>query len=225
MVNAVDAGWIFGSQEGAMTPYYSKDGIVLYCGDNREILPELGRFDLLLTDPPFGHGERWQGGTWGAAAMYKDAMKWDQKTPSVDTINNCLLAAESSIVWGGNYFSLPPSRCWLSWEKTSRMATLADFELAYTSMDRPSKAFVEDRNSDGKRVHPTQKPLSLMRWCLQFVPDAQTILDPFAGSGTTLLAAKLEGRQCTGIEISEDYCRIAVERLKQGVFNFAEADA
>ena len=198
-------------------PYYQDEHVTLYCGDCREILPELGKFDLLLTDPPYGHGDKWQGGTWGAAEMYKDAMKWDAETPSEDTIADVLKAATVGIVWGGNYFRLPPSRCWLSWEKSSRMDTLADFELAWTSMDRPCKAKREDRNPDGKRVHPTQKPLSILQWCFGFVPDAKTVLDPFAGSCTTGVAAKLEGRHATLIEMSERYCEIGVERLRQGV--------
>ena len=198
-------------------PYYQDEHVTLYCGDCREILPELGKFDLLLTDPPYGHGDKWQGGTWGAAEMYKDAMKWDAETPSEDTIADVLKVATVGIVWGGNYFRLPPSRCWLSWEKSSRMDTLADFELAWTSMDRPCKAKREDRNPDGKRVHPTQKPLSILQWCFGFVPDAKTVLDPFAGSCTTGVAAKLEGRHATLIEISERYCEIGAERLRQGV--------
>jgi len=198
-------------------PYYEDAHVTLYCGDCREILPELGKFDLLLTDPPYGHGDKWQGGTWGAAEMYKDAMKWDAETPSEETIADVLKAATVGIVWGGNYFRLPPSRCWLSWEKSSRMDTLADFELAWTSMDRPCKAKREDRNPDGKRCHPTQKPLSILRWCFGFVADAKTIIDPFAGSCTTGVAAKLEGRHATLIEISERYCEIGAERLRQGV--------
>jgi len=198
-------------------PYYEDAHVTLYCGDCRELLPELGKFDLLLTDPPYGHGDKWQGGTWGAAEMYKDAMKWDAETPSEETIADVLKAATVGIVWGGNYFRLPPSRCWLSWEKSSRMDTLADFELAWTSMDRPCKAKREDRNPDGKRCHPTQKPLSILRWCFGFVADAKTIIDPFAGSCTTGVAAKLEGRHATLIEISERYCEIGAERLRQGV--------
>ena len=198
-------------------PYYEDAHVTLYCGDCREILPQLGTFDLLLTDPPYGHGDKWQGGTWGAAEMYKDAMKWDAETPSEETIADVLKAATVGIVWGGNYFRLPPSRCWLSWEKSSRMDTLADFELAWTSMDRPCKAKREDRNPDGKRCHPTQKPLSILRWCFGFVADAKTIIDPFAGSCTTGVAAKLEGRHATLIEISERYCEIGAERLRQGV--------
>lgn len=202
------------------TPYYDRDGITIYNADCRDVLPHLPKFDLLLTDPPYGHGVRWQGGTWGSAEMYKDAMKWDQSTPSEDVINMAVQLGKNGIIWGGNYFQLPPSRCWLSWEKSARMDTLADFELAWTSFDRPAKAMREDRNPDGKRKHPTQKPLSLMRWCLSFAPDAQTVLDPFIGSGTTLVAAKLEGRRAVGIEINRDYCDIAVERLRQNTLSF-----
>lgn len=200
-----------------LKPYYQDDAVTLYCGDCRAILPTLPKHDLLLTDPPYGHGDRWQGGTWGAADMYKDAMRWDSETPSEETIAKVLESSKVGIIWGGNYFSLPPSRCWLSWEKSSRMETLADFELAWTSMDRPCKAKREDRNPDGKRMHPTQKPISILRWCLTFAPDAQTILDPFAGSGTTGVAAKLEGRKATLIELEERYCEIAANRLSQGV--------
>lgn len=203
-----------------VSPFYDRDGITIYNADCRDVLPMLGKFDLLLTDPPYGHGDRWQGGTWGAAEMYKDAMKWDAETPSDETMEAVVAAADVGIVWGGNYFRLPPSRCWLSWEKSSRMDTLADFELAWTSMDRPSKAKREDRNPDGKRVHPTQKPLSVIRWCCGFVPDAKSVLDPFMGSGTTLVAAKLLGLRAVGIEINREYCEAAVKRLRQGVLDF-----
>ena len=118
-----------------------------------------------------------------------------------------------SIVWGGNYFALPPSRCWLAWVKTSLMGTLADFELAWTNWERPSKLFIEDRNPDGKRQHPTQKPLSLIRWCLG-LSLAAIVLDPFLGSGTTAVACKQLNRNFIGIEINEEYCVIAEQRLK-----------
>lgn len=205
-----------------MKSYYQDEVCTIYHADCREILPHLGRFDLLLTDPPYGHGDKWQGGTWGAAEMYKDAIRWDDVKPDDATIQQVIESADHGIVWGANYFSLPPSRCWLSWEKSSRMDTLADFELAWTSFDRPCKAKREDRNPDGKRMHPTQKPLSIIRWCLTFAPDAQTIIDPFMGSGTTLVAAKLEGRKAVGIELEEKYCEIAAERLRQRVLNLED---
>ena len=93
---------------------------------------------------------------------------------------------------------------------------MAGAELAWTNFDMPCKA-IDLPVGKHDTGHPTQKPLALMRWCLSFVPDATTILDPFMGSGTTLVAAKLEGRRAIGIEISEKYCEIAAERLRQGV--------
>lgn len=122
---------------------------------------------------------------------------------------------------GGNYYSMPPSRCWLAWIKTEAMDTLADFELAWTSFDKLSKKFKERRNPDGKREHPTQKPLDLMRWCLENYSDpGMTILDPFLGSGTTAKACMELKRNFIGIEISPEYCAIAEQRLKQQVLNF-----
>lgn len=216
-----------------MTPYYSKDGIVLYCGDNREILPTLGRFDLLLTDPNYGIGYGGKKNSVGGSAGRDKACwktwetDWDDSPCDTDFIIEMRSKANSQIIWGGNYFELPPSQGWLVWDKMQRDFSLADAELAWTNRDKAIRIFSFSRGAalgEGPRIHPTQKPVALMRWCLQLVPDAKTILDPFAGSGTTLLAAKLEGRQCTGVEISEDYCRIAVERLRQGVLNFGEGE-
>jgi DNA modification methylase len=93
---------------------------------------------------------------------------------------------------------------------------MADFELAWTNFDQPAKLIREDRNADGKRWHPTQKPESVIRWALMQAPTAvQAILDPFMGSGTTLVAAKRLGRRAIGIDISEQYCEIAAQRLQQ----------
>jgi site-specific DNA-methyltransferase (adenine-specific) len=202
---------------GSIKPYYEEDGIVLYNNDCREVLPQFPdkSFDLCLTDPPYGHGDKWSGGTWASNPIYEDAFSWDAQTVDMEVILSLFRFAAGQILWGGNYYSLPPSRCWLAWEKSSKMDTLADFELAWTNFDHPSKRFLEDRNPDGKRYHPTQKPLSLFKWCLGFAPNAKTILDPFCGSGTTLVAAKQLGRKAVGIEISEKYCKIAVDRLRQ----------
>ncbi len=206
----------------SMKPYYEEKGITIFCGDCREILPTLPKADLVLTDPPYGHGELWSGGTWGAAPIYsQDAKHWDaEKFPQQD-IGMVLVAGTDCIIWGGNYYILPPSRCWLAWDKTQKIPTMADFELAWTSFDRPSKSFTECRNPDGNgapREHATQKPLSLFKWCLSFAEGA--VCDPFMGTGTTLRAAKDMGRSVTGIDINERYCEIAAKRLSQEVFDF-----
>jgi site-specific DNA-methyltransferase (adenine-specific) len=200
-----------------MKPYYEHAGIAIYHGDCKEVLPALGTFDLLLTDPPYGHGDRWSGGTWANNPIYELAFKWDASTVSAETMRLVLGSAKTQIVWGGNYYALPPSRCWLAWEKDSKMPTMADFELAWTNMDRPSKLLRERRNPDGQREHPTQKPESVMRWCLSFAPEIKTVVDPFLGSGTSLRAAKDMGLAAVGIDIEERYCEIAAKRLSQEV--------
>ena len=124
------------------------------------------------------------------------------------------------MIWGGNYWVLPPRMGWLVWDKGQRDFSLADVELAWTSQNRAARIFDMARSQalhESERVHPTQKPVALMRWCLGFVPDARTVLDPFMGSGTTLRAAKDLGRKAIGIEIEERYCEIAAKRMLQTV--------
>jgi len=199
-----------------MTPYYEDGAVTIYHGDCREMVWSL-QFDALVTDPPYGLGDRWTGGTWGAAAMYDDARQWDVR-PDNELVRGMVSQARESIVWGGNYFEMPPSRCWLAWFKIPSMATMADMELAWTSFDRPAKSITESRNPDGTREHPTQKPLRVMRWCIEMLDDLSVVvLDPFAGSGTTLRAAKDCGRKAIGIELSERYCEIAARRCAQEV--------
>ena len=194
-------------------PYYKDDFVTIYHGDCREIVPLLGKFDLLLTDPPYGLKDKLQGGTWGKKydGQYKD---WDAFAPDV---SHLLKACSDSVVWGGNYFTLPPSRCWFVWNKPERGLSMADAELAWCSRDGNVRVFDSSRNPDGKRDHPTQKPLDLMSWCLSFFPNAKTVLDPFAGSGTTGRACKDTGRKCTLIEREERYCEIAAKRMRQEV--------
>lgn len=148
-------------------------------------------------------------------------MTWD-KTTCDDVVLRLPEIAPLTIIWGGNYYPLPPSRGWLAWCKPDSVATMGSIELAWTSKDMPAKHLIYSIAATNKERngHPTQKPLAVMKWCISFVPEARTILDPFAGSGTTLVAAKDLGRNAIGIEINESYCEIAVKRLAQSVFNF-----
>lgn len=211
-----------------MNPYYDDGQIQIYHGDCREILPALDTVDLLLTDPPYGIASVWQGGfgrgwktTAKSDAVFRNA--WDMEAPDLDTLMQCVSLAKHAVVWGGNYFSLPPSRGWLVWNKPERGFSLADAELAWTNRDNVIRVADMPRSDHG-RQHPTQKPLRLMKWCINFFPDAQTILDPFAGSGTTGRAAKDLGRKAVLIEIEERYCEIAARRLEQAVLPLAMAD-
>ena len=123
--------------------------------------------------------------------------------------------AKLMIVWGGNYMQLPPSRGWLAWRKPDRVPSAADFELAWTSMDMNSRLIDQSiAATNAERVgHPTQKPLRVMEWCLSFAPKAQTVCDPFMGSGTTGVACARMGRAFTGIERERKYFDIACERI------------
>jgi DNA modification methylase len=213
-----------------LQPYYDQDGITIYHGDCAKVLPWLSSVDLLLTDPPYGIGADNQKRiiSRGKLATARDygASNWDSKPPPKWLLELAQGMAETQILWGGNYYGLPASSCWLVWDKDNGGNDFADCELAWTNMTKAVRQFkwkwngmLQEKSGLDKeiRVHPTQKPLALMRWCLSFVPNAKTVLDPFMGSGTTLLAAKLDGRAAVGIELNEQYCEKAAKRLEQGV--------
>tara|TARA_R110000868_G_scaffold245626_6_gene502202 strand:+ start:5921 stop:6547 length:627 start_codon:yes stop_codon:yes gene_type:complete len=207
-----------------MKPYYQDAAVTIYHGDCREIVPTLGKFDLLLTDPPYGIGEH--GGkcrTRGVKIPNHKKMNWDNKVPEKEIFDMIREKTIHQIIWGGNYFAdmLPASRCWLYWDKLMG-GDFSDGELAWTSFDRVLKKFTMP-NKGLKNQHPTQKPLKLITWCIEFYKpenyEWQTILDPFAGSGTTGRAAKDLGRKATLIEMEEKYCEIAAKRMEQEVFS------
>lgn len=211
-----------------MKPYYEQDGITIYHGDCREVLPGVGAFDAVLTDPPYGLGDRWKGGGGTAKTSWRfdpaEARAWDGAT--VDGVERLATAAPEVIIWGGNYYVLPPKRCWLVWDKKQNdQWTTGQAELAWTNLDRPVRVFRFaqcEQATEGPKYHPTQKPLALMQWCLKWT-TGRVILDPFAGSGTTLVAAKNLGRRAIGIEIEERYCEVAARRLTQGVLDLGAA--
>ena len=203
-----------------MTPYFQDDAVTIYNGDCREIVPTLGRFDLLLTDPPYGIGSLMVGGKdTGHWNSLSGGNEWDMETPDMLPI---LPLADLAIVWGGNYFPLPPRRGWLAWRKLNAVRTQADMELAWTTLDIPAKMFSHVSGGAMERHgHPTENPLTLFSWCIGLAGDVQTILDPFAGSGTTGRAAKDLGRKAVLIEREERYCEIGAKRMSQEVLNFA----
>ena len=187
----------------------------LYQGDCMDILPTLGKVDAVITDPPYGLAEKLQGGTWGKKfeGVSKD---WDAKPWTATT--EFLSGAKTFIIWGGNYFNLPPSRCWLIHDKTIRGMTFADAEMAWTNLDKNTRVFsyLVPRGFLGEeRQHPTQKPIALMRWCIEQAGNPETIRDPFMGSGTMGVAAIQLGRKFTGIEREPKYFDIACQRIEQ----------
>lgn len=193
----------------------------LYLGDCREVVPTLGSFDAVVTDPPYGIGFAAQPTKWQRRAG-KQAEDWDDAiAPELLPI---LARGRHQIVWGGNYYTLPPSRGWLSWFKPDAPPSMGHFELAWTNLDRTSRQIsVSISATNAERVgHPTQKPLAVMKWCLSLIEDAASILDPFMGSGTTGVAAVTMGRKFVGVEIDPKYfdlaCRRIDEAQRQGDF-------
>lgn len=191
----------------------------LYLGDCMDILPTLDKVDAVITDPPYGIDVGSMGMGKGKKATNFAKFEWDKKTPTAHMIAKCLAAADIAIIWGGNYFTLPPSGCWLAWDKIQKFSG-ADLELAWTNLSKPTKAFRMSRveaygNID--KQHPTQKPLALMKWCIEQVDNPEAILDPFMGSGTTGVAAIQLGRKFIGIEREPKYFDIACKRIEQAV--------
>lgn len=204
-----------------LKPFHQDETCTIYNADCRRVLPWIDRVDLLLTDPPYGIGAgKMNLGMWRTSRMAKG--DWDKATPPEWLMGAMIEVAEKQIIWGGNHYGLPPSRQYLVWDKGAgfKGRDFAECEQAWCSWDGNARVFHRDPLAAGdyrEKVHPTQKPVALMQWCLGLVPDAQTVLDPFMGSGTTLVAAKLEGRKAIGIEVNTEYCKAAVNRLKQKV--------
>jgi DNA modification methylase len=203
-----------------MKAYYEDQFVTIYHGDCRDVLPTLSKADLVLTDPPYGIADIWQGGFnakhgWGKAKQESELRnEWDAVKPDIETLDLIISRGANVCIWGGNYFTLPPSRGWLVWNKPERGFSLSEAELAWTNRDAVIRVFDGNR-SDVGRQHPTQKTLALMKWSINQFPDSKTILDPYLGSGTSLRAAKDLSLKAVGVEINEAYCEIAARRCNE----------
>jgi len=191
----------------------------LYLGDCMDILPTLPKVDAVITDPPYGI-KRFEKGSlrFDKTGEYKNGIVWD-KAPEKAFFDLMLSKGENAIVWGANNFELPTSEYFLVWDKQQTVSNFASAELAFTNIKIPAKVFrfsIHQHNQIEKS-HPTQKPVDLMAWCIDFVPNAKTILDPFMGSGTTGVAAIQLGRKFIGIEREPKYFDIACKRIEQAV--------
>ena len=184
--------------------------------------------DLVLTDPPYGIGVCKNGTVGGEnLAKVKDYGKceWDYKTPTFQYFKEMRRISQNQIIFGGNYFieHLTNTPCFIVWDKDNT-GNFADCELAWTSFKTATRiikytwnGFIQGNMKEKDyRQHPTQKPLSVMKWILEkYSEDNQTIIDPFMGSGTTGVACKELGRNFIGIEIDKNYFSIAEKRIAQ----------
>lgn len=204
----------------------------LYCGDCLDILPTLGKVDSVVTDPPYGIGEaagRAKARTSGLTSKSRNAQlyrrdygdeSWDNKTLDQE-VALAVSIANYSIVFGGNYYNLPPTSCWLVWDKLNGDTDFADCELAWTNLSIAVRRIrflwhgCMKKERDIPRVHPTQKPVGVIKWAASHLPNSvATILDPFMGSGTTGVACAKLGRKFIGIEIDPQYFDIACKRIE-----------
>lgn len=194
----------------------------LYEGDCLEIMPTLGKVDAVVTDPPYGIKESNEKNA-SRVRLAKPTdyghYEWDAEPASAEHMEAIRAMSRRQIVFGGNYFEgLGPTSCWLVWDKLNGANDFADCELAWTNLPQAVRRIQWRwngmiRQGNEARHHPTQKPLEVMRWCLGFLPDAKTILDPFMGSGTTGVACVKLGRKFIGIELDPGYFDIAVKRI------------
>lgn len=196
----------------------------LYLGDCREILPTLPKVDAVVTDPPYGIGE--------AAGKNKSRSKmavskdfgddaWDDEPIADDLIHMARESGKWAVIFGGNYYAMPPSRCWLVWDKENGANDFADCELAWTNLPMAVRRIrymwhgMLRANGETRGDHPTQKPIGVMEWAINHVPAPnRTILDPFMGSGTTGVACMNLRRQFIGIEREPKYFDIACRRIE-----------
>ena len=196
----------------------------LILGDCREVLPGLDGVEAVVCDPPYGIGEAaGKNASRGNIAVAKDYgnAAWDDAPLSPDVVDLFRAKSRWQIIFGGNYYSLPSTSCWLVWDKLNGENDFADCELAWTNMKKAVRRIqyrwngMIRQNNEPRGDHPTQKPVGVMEWCILQLPhDAQTICDPTMGSGTTGVACANLGRRFIGIEIDEKYFDIACRRIE-----------
>ena len=192
--------------------------------DNIELMSryEDNYFDLAIVDPPYGiDAVNMQ---MGNNAKKKWTKKdWDKNTPTKEYFDELFRISKNQIVWGGNYFDLPPSKCWVVWDKNNGESDFADGEMAWTSFDKPmrikkihwcgSASNWEDTNG---KIHPTQKPVKLYEWLLMnYAKEGYKILDTHLGSGSIALACHNLGYDLTACELDKEYYDAAIKRIDQ----------
>tara|TARA_R110000851_G_scaffold219037_1_gene371835 strand:+ start:2411 stop:3037 length:627 start_codon:yes stop_codon:yes gene_type:complete len=199
------------------------DIMELTCEDNMDLMARYddNYFDLAIVDPPYGGSFKKEnkitrtGGTW-ASKYDKQIIEWDI-APSNEYFKELFRVSKNQIIWGGNYFGLPPNRHFLIWRKLtiSEKFTMAMCEYAWSSFNLNAK-WIEIAPQDSNRFHPTQKPVKLYQWILENYADkGDKILDTHLGSGSIAIACDKLGYDLTACEINKEYCEAAMQRLEE----------
>ncbi len=199
------------------------DKIRIYNEDCLEAIKNMPdkSFDLAIVDPPYGIGNKLVDGGGNRGGKFdknRESINWDV-LPGEDYFSELFRVSKEQIIWGSNYFNLPPTRCNIIWDKV-QIFTGADFELAWTSFNKASKAFRMSRVEaySGGKIHPTQKPIRLYEWLLHnYANKGDTILDTHLGSGSIALACHNKGYDLTAYEIDKDYFEATSKRIKDHI--------
>lgn len=195
----------------------------LLCGDSTMIdaverLMDGKKADMVFTDPPYGIGIDGQKESHSKNPKHNrkhhEFMGWDDKRPDKSIFDYILFLSIPSIIFGGNYFSdlLPPTRGWIYWSKGQDGLTMSDGELAWTNIDKPLRCVTVNRGAIGESFHPTQKPIKVINFCLEYAGDCQKVLDLFGGSGSTLIACEQTKRHCYMMELEPKYIDVILNR-------------
>lgn len=201
--------------------------LTITCEDNMALMARYpdNYFDLAIVDPPYGIKtfENIKETTNKVEKRFKSGI-WNSNVPDQKYFDELMRVSKNQIVWGGNYFNLPPSRCFIFWDKMVSVDNFADGELAWTSFDRLTKKYqyawgglsdgIVGRNKKEKSIHPTQKPTNLYKYCLEnYAKQGDKILDTHLGSGSIAIACYDYKYNLTACELDIEYFEKAKERI------------
>lgn len=199
------------------------DKIQITNEDNMELMVRYPDkyFDLAIVDPPYGLGKRTtDGGGTNSQIKFMDDIRrgnWDDKIPEYEYFLELFRVSKNQIIWGGNYFPLPPTRTIICWEKVVMIPTMSQIEIAWTSFDSPAR-IIKINNTDKKRFHPTQKPAALYKWLLdKYAKPEDKILDTHLGSGSIAIACHDYGFELTACELDKEYYDKAIKRINNHI--------
>jgi len=197
------------------------DKITVTNEDNMKLMARYpdNYFDLAIVDPPYGLGDSVVN-SGGRFARYENKNgNWDNETPTIEYFKELFRISKNQIIWGGNYFELPPTKCFLIWDKKQPQdVTFASCEFAWTSFNSVAKTFYFRPQGQENRFHPTQKPVALYKWLLdKYAKEGDKILDTHLGSGSIAIACHEYGFELTACELDTEYFEKAVERIKNHV--------
>ena len=199
---------------------------MIYNSDCLEAMKEMSdnQFDLAIVDPPYGICSEQGYGQFNNKKTHNTKKKWDKAVPTQKYFTELMRVSKNQIIWGGNYFQLPPTRCFIVWDKLQQGKNFSDCELAWTSFDKIAKIhklrylapYECSVNNTIKRIHPTQKRVKLYQWLLMnYAKEGDKILDTHLGSGSIAIACHNLGYDLTGYEIDKEYFEAAKKRIEQ----------